>query len=438
LVFIQTWYILINNSKKREKNMNKFYITLLILCCAIVAIFSIGASNLIGTDRSKEIKFSHKYHIKDGGLGCTDCHKDVDKSKAASDNLLPKMATCYTCHDEKTTECNKCHVDTTNYKPFDNPEREFRYSHQFHLSKDSMDCTLCHQGLEEVDYSFKAPKYLPNMDLCFGCHNNGMETSKKEEVKKINPKGMVASKKCESCHTDLSNLKPKNHLASDFRKMHARYSRAGKFDNDCAVCHTESFCQSCHNGTPLLPGKDLVSNATGDKSANAENFDGSKKMVLQNMHSLNYIMTHAFEAKSKSTECYTCHNQQTFCNECHSGASENAINRKPKWHTPTGFTTIGRGTGGGTHALYAKREIETCMICHDAQGGDPVCTMCHIDVDGVKGTDPKTHANNFMHEINGSWMTDDGAVCFNCHVDIGAKRKISGQGFCGYCHGKKR
>jgi len=182
---------------------------------------------------------------------------------------------------------------------------------------------------------------------------------------------------------------------------------------------------------------DAAANKTSDKSSKVENSDDSKKMVLQNVHSLNYIFTHGFEARTKKSDCYTCHDQQTFCNDCHSG-NTGGIRTKPKWHTFGGFTTIGRGSGGGRHAQYAKREIETCANCHDTQGNDPVCTLCHVDNDGIKGTNPKTHDKDFSKAgEDGIWHHDDGAVCFNCHVDIGAKTRKSGVGFCGYCHGKK-
>jgi hypothetical protein len=418
--------------------MNKFYLTFLLLCCAIVAIFSIGATNIKrGTDRSKEYIFTHKYHLKEAGAVCIDCHKDAPNSSVSSDNLLPKMAICYNCHDEKTTECTKCHKDTIDIKPFVNPTRDFRYSHKFHISLDSIDCRVCHPGMEEVNFAYENEKAIPEMNLCFGCHNNGMDISKLDYVKKINSKNFVASKNCELCHINLSNLKPETHYSSNFSKSHARMARVGLFDNECETCHADNFCQNCHAGSRLLPLKDFISNATSEKNPKPENLDNTNKMILQNVHSLNYIMTHGFDARTKKIECFTCHDQQNFCNECHSG-NNNGIRRKPKWHTASGFTTIGRGTGGGLHAQYAKRDIETCMSCHDTQGGDPVCLMCHMDVDGVKGTDPKTHTQSYQRDVNGIWMTDANAVCFNCHVDIGARTRKAGQGFCGYCHGGKR
>jgi len=66
---------------------------------------------------------------------------------------------------------------------------------------------------------------------------------------------------------------------------------------------------------------------------------------------------------------------------------------------------------------------------------------CHVDPDGIKGTNPKTHPVGFMSGNHGDWHTNAGATCFACHTDPNAKPHtmggIAGQGFCGYCHGKK-
>lgn len=110
----------------------------------------------------------------------------------------------------------------------------------------------------------------------------------------------------------------------------------------------------------------------------------------------------------------------------------------PTSHEQPGFTLIGVGTGGGLHATLAKRDIQSCATCHDAEGGDPTCVTCHVDVDGVKGTNPKTHPAGFMKNVEGEWHDDAAATCYVCHNDANARPNgKSGQKFCGYCHGAK-
>ena len=108
----------------------------------------------------------------------------------------------------------------------------------------------------------------------------------------------------------------------------------------------------------------------------------------------------------------------------------------PASHLKPNFTTIGVGTGGGEHAILARRDIESCVACHDVQGGDPTCITCHTDNDGIKGTNPKTHPANFMHDDHGDWHNNPGSICFNCHIGASPSTP-AGVGFCGYCHGSQ-
>ena len=124
--------------------------------------------------------------------------------------------------------------------------------------------------------------------------------------------------------------------------------------------------------------------------------------------------------------------------ECHGvGGGVISAGMVPSSHFAVSFTTMGVGSGGGVHADEARRDIESCAVCHDTQGADPSCIMCHVDPDGVRGTNPRTHNPDIM-DLDGDWHSDRGAVCYNCHTDASANPDgQSGVGFCGYCHGSK-
>jgi hypothetical protein len=147
------------------------------------------------------------------------------------------------------------------------------------------------------------------------------------------------------------------------------------------------------------------------------------------------VYTHGIELKGKESECQTCHEVETFCAECHNApGGDYAISGfTPASHKAKDFMMIGVGSGGGLHARDAKRDIESCASCHDTQGGDPTCIKCHIDPDGIKGTNPKTHPAGFMRDEYGDWHNDNNSLCFNCHIST----KNTGAGFCSYCHGSK-
>jgi hypothetical protein len=81
----------------------------------------------------------------------------------------------------------------------------------------------------------------------------------------------------------------------------------------------------------------------------------------------------------------TCHEPQSFCAECHAaGGNINQTRFRPASHNVAGFTTIGRGSGGGLHAEEARRDMESCISCHDVEGQDPTCMTCHNETGGVR------------------------------------------------------
>jgi hypothetical protein len=262
-----------------------------------------------------------------------------------------------------------------------------------------MKCLDCHSGSDKVEYA--TPEHLPSMESCFSCHNS-----------------RTATNECEACHKETVSILPSSHKVADFKTDHKKFVRAGGSENNCISCHSDDFCQQCHDATNLFTPQT----------------SGKQQLVLQRVHDLNYRYTHGIEAKAKSNDCYVCHDRQTFCTSCHiSGADITSGSVKPEWHKGNDFVTIGVGTGGGRHAKLAKRDIEMCMSCHDTEGADPTCLICHVDRNPGLGNDPKTHPKNYMKDVEGGWHTDDGSVCFTCHINT----RKAGVGFCGYCHGQK-
>jgi c(7)-type cytochrome triheme protein len=295
-------------------------------------------------------------------------------------------------------------------------ERELVFSHKQHLAMKNVECSTCHKGLDSA--TFAGAANMPSMETCTTCHNERQ-----------------ATKQCEACHTNLNNLIPPDHLEANFKKSHRELTRLGGLETNCATCHTQSFCAECHDGAALMRfGKGAW---MADPTPRVFPGNRSGTMTAQMVHDLNYRFTHGIDAKSKSSECYTCHSAQEFCSECHeTGDNITSHGSKPAWHLGAGFTTIGVGSGGGRHAILARRDIETCVACHDAQGGDPTCITCHSDADGIRGTDPRTHPAGFMKTEHGSWHEQPGATCYNCHTDLNARPDgKKGRNFCGYCHG---
>jgi Cytochrome c7 and related cytochrome c len=372
-----------------------------------------------GWEQSKfadQLKFSHKFHVGEAGIACEDCHK-ASASKKASDNLRANHDNCQTCHEEQlNNKCDFCHKNPENIEALPLPQRTIVFAHETHLKVKGVECATCHKGLDSTDYA--GPKNMPSMETCTSCHNDAR-----------------ATRTCVTCHTSFTNLIPPDHLVPNFQREHRKLTRLGSLDVGCATCHDQTFCADCHAGAGLIGVG--VNDLMSDPAPRLSTTETPKQMQLQMVHDLNYRYTHAIDARSKAKECYTCHSAQSFCTECHmAGGNITQPDFKPASHAVPGFALFGRGSGGGDHAVLARRDIESCVSCHDVRGADPTCITCHIDADGIKGTDPRTHPNGYQEGSgDGSWHTNQGATCYSCHTDYnahpGGKR---GVGFCGYCH----
>lgn len=394
------------------------YIVLSLFVISFLTVAAISTVSPAITKTNKDIiKFSHKKH---SNLDCDACHKSTAESVSLKESLLPKKEACAECHDvDNDKDCEMCHYKDT-FEAMVKTEAGVHFNHKFHMADQKQkDCSSCHKGIYDVAYSFETP--LPQMNSCYACHNN--KTS--------------ASEYCESCHISTVNLLPANHKTASFKKSHKVLAKSSK--SDCAMCHDNSFCEACHISTTTI----TQTNSKTDFYAPYSTYnliDGAKQQVINRVHELNYRFTHGIDAKGKVSGCKTCHNDATFCSECHDskGGDFAIAGIVPANHKKPNFVTIGVGTGGGEHSIQAKRDIEKCSSCHDVQGGDANCVMCHVDNDGVKGTNPKTHARNYMRNTEGDWHNDKGSICFNCHVDANARPGgIAGVGFCGYCHSHK-
>ena len=372
-------------------------------------------------DNSKIIKFNHTLHVKDAGTKCEDCHSGAVNSVSSKDNLNPKKDYCATCHDVKDQKnCNFCHYEGI-FKKLKASKSELLFSHKQHFVNQKKPCLDCHQGLDKVKFSKEASLTLmPKMENCYTCHSN-----------------VKATNNCEGCHTNLTGLKPKSHLNSNFLNDHRVVQDLNSGKNNCMMCHSDNFCQACHS--PIS----YQGNNTKDNfyvpyysKENGVRTDRAALQKLSNAHSLDYKFTHGLDAEEKAFECKTCHETQSFCAPCHQNGGDLITGFTPQSHQQPGFTTLGVNTGGGLHSSLAKKDIEACTSCHDVQGRDPVCIACHFDNDGIKGTNPRTHEPGFMADEKGIWHDTEGAVCYSCHTDNNARPNGSrGIGFCGYCHG---
>ncbi len=305
--------------------------TLLMLSAAFLAVFSLFGMRLpepVSTTDARqvvrqELNFSHRLHIEENGLACDDCHESATASSTGADNLLPPMESCQTCHDIEDPEtCATCHVDG------DNPDivpRIVDYSQKFsHALHDAtgLSCETCHEDVALSEDSRLT--LLPGMVSCTTCHEDA-----------------GARNECLTCHLPGENLKPASHVLG-FQRAHGDLARTGAVDPGgmtCQTCHSNDFCQDCHEG---------------------ENLD-------RTTHPLNFAFTHALEAQANKQNCITCHTEQQFCIDCHRDNFVLPHDHGPGWAIRP---------GGGRHKREALNDIASCMACHE-DDADRVCQPCH-------------------------------------------------------------
>lgn len=361
------------------------------------------------------IKFSHKTH---GEIDCEACHSSVLLSINLKSITFPNHENCSSCHETADDKnCKLCHYENK-FENLIKSKTDLIFNHKFHNENAKQKCIDCHSGLNNADYSFQSINAKPKMETCYSCHNqNG-----------------TATNTCEACHTSTINLKPQDHKYENFSRLH-KFS-AKKVSANCIMCHSNQSCDDCHTANRIITETNLQNDFY--RSMSPANFvDGLKQQKLTRAHDIDFIFTHGINSKGKESECISCHNTETFCVQCHKGEAKYGISSfAPSSHYKQNFVTIGVGTGGGEHSKIAKRDIESCIACHDVQGNDPACLTCHNDADGIKGTNPKTHFTGFMKSEKGDWHENQNSICFNCHTDANAKPNgIKGLGFCKYCHG---
>lgn len=286
----------------------------------ILAGFAIAQEQVSG------LHFSHSLHVGENEIECTTCHESATTSLTGADNMLPEMETCGDCHEVDDDEnCGQCHVSVddpgvgvriTEYNTF--------FAHKKHVDK-NIECITCHQKISKQEVT--VPADLPKMGQCVDCHRKN-----------------TVSTECETCHGPGRAPRPASHQQS-FIRRHGLIAANGAVEPStgqvCGNCHTNNFCQDCHEG---------------------ENLE-------HRIHPQNFENTHALNAQLKERDCTTCHSDRSFCAECH---SERHV--MPHNHTAGWANNI--PGDGGRHKLAARHDLEYCMTCHQ-QNADQICATCH-------------------------------------------------------------
>ncbi len=153
--------------------------------------------NLISVSPSGDLIIPHRAHTDVLRLECVRCHSDLVHQPNAAGKDIPVMATCLTCHDgtQAKNACTTCH--TAKATPESHRAANWDTIHATQVDK--VDCAKCHAW---------------TANWCADCHAR----------------------------------RPASHTAT-WRTDHPQ---AVKAHRNCEVCHTGSFCITCHGVVPQL------------------------------------------------------------------------------------------------------------------------------------------------------------------------------------------
>jgi hypothetical protein len=189
---------------------------------------------------------------------------------------------------------------------------------------------------------------------------------------------------CNDCHKG-EGISP-NH-GSDWAREHRLL--AGKAGNNCAQCHTQSYCLDCHQGGGI--NADLSTATFG-------------RDYIPKSHRSDFIAIHPIKALDNPQNCTRCHDT-SFCNSCHSRFPKGSL--RIKSHQMLGANGQRYAPAINEHATEARRNLQSCQSCHPE--GD-VCIQCHAQ----GKTNP--HPRNWKAISDNVRNRGGSKVCLKCHL----------------------
>ncbi len=157
---------------------------------------------------------------------------------------------------------------------------------------------------------------------------------------------------------------------ANFTLAHGPVAATGRLD--CAGCHQQTFCSSCHQGT------------------------GQRRF-----HAFNFVSRHAAESYARETKCASCHNTEVFCRSCHREVAG-----------------IGAGSNRRAGTAHAGQPLWLLQHGEAARRGMPGCASCHQQTDCMRchsafGSRINPHGPDFNAK---AMQKRNPTLCSYCHL----------------------
>ncbi len=252
-----------------------------------------------------------------------------------------------------------------------------------------MDCVTCHGDMTKVNLATR--QQLPKMATCLECHD-----------------GKPAPNECTTCHLkEASGRLQLNFTSGILRPMQGdplgmdhgpRFefnhgSRASVSRQTCSQCHSDSFCQRCH--------------------------DSLQKPL--SVHPNDYITLHPIQARTDAPRCESCHRLQSFCAACHErvgvgmDADQSLRPHNTKVH-PDYNTWVQCSSGPSTTGSSPRETSASCTACHREE----TCMSCHSELSQRQQVNP--HPTGFSSSCQRLAAAND-RPCLKCHTETSLVQK---------------
>jgi hypothetical protein len=208
-----------------------------------VAIASLlaGACSLLSRPSEDEWDgpiYPHLVHVQEEDLGCTDCHRDVEREAMAG---MPGLRGCMLCHedidDELPAERRVSAFlvgEQLNFRDVTALGGDLQFSHRVHVAKE-IECKTCH-GDVGATKTLQVDALRVQKDDCLECHAESK-----------------VGTECTACHEVIRpDRRPETHTAS-WTERHGEIVFSGRTDQPrhrCEQCHDQSACDNCHLQEP--------------------------------------------------------------------------------------------------------------------------------------------------------------------------------------------
>lgn len=385
-------------------------------------------------------------HLADNAV-CATCHLPVARAVALSDSEIasfPKPAShgrsdflsthgpktvadaarCATCHARES--CARCHPNASRVDAITSLGADARIARLVAARPAEYPTPTNHkQGDWALDHGATARRDVQScanchtQQSCRTCHTGRLASTPIAEL----PDGSQGGGPGVQGRHYAGNVTPRNHRQVAWAsQQHGPVAKANV--QQCASCHAQQSCKSCHTGSLASQAIAALSDGRDDTGPGVR----LQAVALRDtahrvrVHPADFVSSHGTTAGSGRLTCQGCH-EQRFCSDCHDGAGRNRFHK---------VNYVSR------HATDAYSRDRNCSTCHTTE---TFCRTCHVN----SGIASKGGIQGNAHNGQPMWLLQHGQAarqglegctschqqrdCLRCHSATGLHMNPHGPGF---------